>query len=141
MPAVVQNHLVVRELGTPWSSSIVDQGQGTDKTVVFWQDGNESARDLEARVLHGVQKIHRGKEWLSSAVIACNEHCDPQTVHTRYRLARRVLKTMHHPGPARLVLVLDKGGKRAIKAMVAMAKRLTRDISAANVALTIMVPS
>lgn len=137
MPAIVQNHIVVREHGTPWSETIAEQSHGSDRTVVFLQQHDESTPELAARVVHGVQKIQRGKEWLRSAVIACNAQCDPQTIHTRYRLARRVLERMHHPGPARLVLFVDKGGKRAMKAMLSLVKRLARDM-AGNVAVQLV---
>jgi hypothetical protein len=138
MAAAVQNHIVVREVGTPWTEHIADEGAGSDKTVVLLQQGDESPEDLEARLTHRVQNIEKQREWVRSAVIACNEQCDPKTLKTRYRIARRVLKHMHKPGPGRLTLVLDKaGGKRALKALVTMCKKLLREVAPANVALTI----
>jgi hypothetical protein len=132
MPFVVQNHLVVREVGTPWLGSLVDEGLGSDKTVVLLQQADESARELATRLGHRVRAIRRGREQLHSAVMACNNERDAQTQKMRYRIARRMMRSMR--GPARLVIVVEKGN-RALHSIVHMARRLMRD--AGNVVLSV----
>lgn len=136
MPGMVQNHIVVRELGTQWTQRIAEAGKGSDETVVLMQQGDESALELEARFAHRVQRLDRG-ERLSSAVIACNGKSDRQTLGVRYRIARRVMKRLRKSGPSTLTLVIEDGADRALHAMLQMCKRLVREVSAKNVALTV----
>lgn len=134
MPAVVQNHIVVRELGTPWTSRIAEAGRGVDETVVLLQQGDETPRELEARFAHRVQRLERG-ERLRSAVIACNASNDPQTLRVRYRIARRVLKYLRKSGESSLTLVLDDSAP--LVTMLRMCRRLVRDVAAKNVAFRV----
>ena len=122
--------LVVMEPGSEWPGDV-----GMSETLVAMKPGQDTVRRTRERLA----ALHRQREHVQVAVLACNDATDAETTDRRIAVGRALLASISRAWHGRLLVIAPAGRASSLlrQHLLSLAETLTDELRGTSATVTL----